>query len=208
MKGQLYWEEGKLFRLCEWGMRLAYVNVLWFFFTFAGLVVAGIAPSSISLFTVMRKWLTGQEDIPVFQTFFSTYKKEFWRTNAIGFVLGTGAGVLFLDFLFMTYTKGILSLILLAFLLMITMFYFIVCLYIFPVYVHYHLRVVDYIKHSFFIGIANPATTLTLTISVILLGMLFLSIPALIPFYGASLCSLIVMKGTLKCFRKIEGKLS
>ncbi|MCL6587611.1 MAG: YesL family protein [Anoxybacillus sp.] len=204
----LYSEKGMFYRLCEWGMKLAYVNILWFFFTFIGMIVAGIAPASVSLFTVMRKWLTGQEDIPVFQTFFSTYKKEFWRANVLGCVLGTGASILFLDFLYMTHVSRILQPIILALLLTIAMFYFIICIYIFPVYTHYHLRIVQYIKHSFFIGIANPAITSMIIMSVILLCLLFVYIPAIIPFYGVSLCSFIVMKGTLECFRKIEKRLS
>ncbi|BDG36084.1 DUF624 domain-containing protein [Saccharococcus caldoxylosilyticus] len=49
--------DGKLYRVCEWITRLACINILWMLFTLAGLIVFGIAPATVALFTIVRKWL-------------------------------------------------------------------------------------------------------------------------------------------------------
>ncbi len=46
---------GGLYRICEWVMRLAYVNLLWIGIFWLGLVVFGFFPSSAAMFAVVRK---------------------------------------------------------------------------------------------------------------------------------------------------------
>lgn len=206
MKVQSSWEEGRLYRLCDWIMKLAYVNILWFLFTLIGMIVTGIAPASISLFTVIRKWLIGEENIPIFKTFFYTYKKEFLRANAMGLLMIATACILYIDFLYMLNVRGMLQVIFSIFLFMATIFYMIIFVYVFPIYVHYKLRFFQYIKYSFLIGMVNPVITIKMIVSIILLVLLFMHIPGLVPFFGISLYSFILMWGGLQCFRKIEEK--
>ncbi len=68
---------GGFYRVSEWIMRFAYVNILWGLFTLAGLVLFGFMPATVAMFTVIRKWLMGETDIPVFKTFFASFKKRF-----------------------------------------------------------------------------------------------------------------------------------
>jgi uncharacterized membrane protein YesL len=59
-------------------MKLAYLNLLWIVFSVGGLIVFGSIPASVSLFTIVRKWLINKEtDLPIFHTFFQNYKNEF-----------------------------------------------------------------------------------------------------------------------------------
>jgi uncharacterized membrane protein YesL len=37
--------------LCDWVAKLAYVNLLWFLFTAAGLLIFGFMPATVALFT-------------------------------------------------------------------------------------------------------------------------------------------------------------
>ncbi|KPC99769.1 hypothetical protein LR69_02005 [Geobacillus sp. BCO2] len=84
--------DGKLYRACEWITRLAYINLLWLVFTVFGLVILGIAPATVALFTIVRKWLLFHDhDVPVLKTFVRTYKGEFWRANRIGLLLMAAA---------------------------------------------------------------------------------------------------------------------
>src|SRR5690625_6922967 len=78
---------GRVFRWCEGIMRLAYVNLLWILFTILGLGIFGIFPATIALFAVTRKWVMGDRDIPVFSTFWQTFRKEFLKSTLLGWVL-------------------------------------------------------------------------------------------------------------------------
>lgn len=72
------------YRFCEWVMRLAYLNLLWIGFSLAGAVVFGLAPATAAMFAVTRQWVMGNTDIPVFQTFFQTFKKEWAKSSVLG----------------------------------------------------------------------------------------------------------------------------
>ncbi|BDG43631.1 YesL family protein [Saccharococcus caldoxylosilyticus] len=201
------WLEGRIYGICEWITRLAYVNILWGLFTLVGAIFLGVAPATVALFTVVRKWLLfSDNDVPIFKTFFNTYKKEFLRANKIGLFIGLVSYILYIDFLYIANVREAFQLAFSVFLFVILVFYAITLLYIFPIYVHYELRFLQYIKYSFFIGMANPLMTLTMFLSIILLTVLFIYIPGLIPFFSVSLVSVVLMWCALRGFRKIEEK--
>lgn len=201
------WLEGRIYGICEWITRLAYVNILWGLFTLAGAIILGVAPATVALFTVVRKWLLfSDNDVPIFKTFLNTYKKEFWRANKIGLFIGLVSYVLYIDFLYIANVREAFQLAFSVFLIVILVFYAITLLYLFPIYVHYELRFLQYVKYSFFIGMANPLMTLTMFLSIILLTVLFMYIPGLIPFFSVSSFSVVLMWCALKVFRKIEEK--
>jgi uncharacterized membrane protein YesL len=201
------WLEGRIYGICEWITRLAYVNILWGLFTLVGAIFLGVAPATVALFTVVRKWLLfSDNDVPIFKTFFNTYKKEFLRANKIGLFIGLVTYILYIDFLYIANVRETFQLVFSVFLFIMLVFYAITLLYIFPIYVHYELRFLQYIKYSFFIGMANPLMTLTMFLSIILLTVLFIYIPGLIPFFSVSLVSVVLMWCALRGFRKIEEK--
>ncbi|NUK30247.1 YesL family protein [Parageobacillus sp. VR-IP] len=201
------WLEGRIYGICEWITRLAYVNILWGLFTLVGAIFLGVAPATVALFTVVRKWLLfSDNDVPIFKTFFNTYKKEFLRANKIGLFIGLVSYILYIDFLYIANVREAFQLAFSVFLFVILVFYAITLLYIFPIYVHYELRFLQYIKYSFFIGMANPLMTLTMFLSIFLLTVLFIYIPGLIPFFSVSLVSVVLMWCALRGFRKIEEK--
>jgi uncharacterized membrane protein YesL len=201
------WLEGRIYSICEWITRLAYVNILWGLFTLVGAIILGVAPATVALFTVVRKWLLfSDKDVPIFKTFFNTYKKEFLRANKIGLFIGVVAYILYIDFLYIVNIGEAFQLIFSFFLFVILVFYFITLLYIFPVYVHYELRFFQYIKYSFFIGMANPLMTFTMFLGSALLTVLFIYIPGLIPFFSISSFAIVLMWCALKGFRRIEEK--
>lgn len=199
--------DGKLYHVCEWITRLAYTNVLWVLFTLMGLIVFGIAPATVALFTIMRKWLVfHDDDVSVFKTFFQTYKKEFWRANRIGIVFIIIAYILYIDLLYMAHLPSSLQLPFLVVLLIIFIFYAVTLLYVFPIYVHYELTFWQYMKYSFLIGMASPLMTLAMFISAGLLFIVSMYILGLIPFFSVSLFSFVVMGCALRVFHRIEEK--
>src|SRR5690625_6342583 len=58
---------GGFYTLANWIMRLAYVNILWIAFSLVGIIILGFFPATIGMFTVIRKWIQGDGDIPIFK---------------------------------------------------------------------------------------------------------------------------------------------
>ncbi|WML41324.1 YesL family protein [Neobacillus sp. OS1-2] len=197
---------GKLFIVCEWMMKLAYLNLLWFLFSIAGFLLFGIMPATVALFTIIRKWLMKETDVPVWQTFLTAYRREFKRANGLGICLAISGVFLASDFLFLRMVDGALQLALLAPLLIITMGYIIIVLYIFPVYVHYEGTLMDYLKNAFFIGVLNFHITLLLLAGLGAILFLMLYQPGLIPFFGGASMAWIFMIGGNYCFKRISYK--
>src|SRR5690625_2024178 len=75
------------YRLALWVTRFAYLNLLWVVFTLVGLVFFGFLPATAAMFAVVRKWISGETDIPVLQTFWKSYRKEFMIINVIGYIV-------------------------------------------------------------------------------------------------------------------------
>ncbi len=69
------------YRICTWIMRMAYVNLLWVAFSLLGLGIFGFFPATAAMFVVIRKWLSSEQDIPVFKTFWNAFKTEFIKIN-------------------------------------------------------------------------------------------------------------------------------
>lgn len=197
---------GKLFIICEWIMKLAYVNLLWLLFTMAGLIVFGFMPATVSLFTIVRKWQMKETEVPVWDTFLTIYKKEFTKSNLLGFILVICAGFILLDLHFVNGLEGVLQLLFFVLLLIISTLYFITLMYLFPVYVHYDLRVTEYIKNSCLLGILNLHLTLIKAASSGSIIFLLLYSPAFIPFFSAVSITWILMYGGMYSFRKIEAR--
>jgi uncharacterized membrane protein YesL len=196
----------KAYTGCEWVMKLAYVNILWVLFSLSGLFLFGMSPASVALFTILRKWLINETDIPIFRTFLDTYKKEFIKANKIGWLMAMIGMFLYIDFKFIINMGATIQYVLSVPLLIITILYFITMLYIFPVYVSYELGMVQYIKNSFYIGIINMHITILMIAATFLLGILYTYIPGVVPFFSVSLVALIVMIGAKQSFQRIEEK--
>ncbi|WP_353961104.1 DUF624 domain-containing protein [Neobacillus sp. CF12] len=123
-------------------MKLAYLNFLWIIFTVGGLIVFGMIPATVSLFAIVRKWLiTKETDLPIFHTFYQNYKNEFLKSNKLGLVLVLMGLFLYYDFKLIMLSGGMLQYTLTVPLLLISIFYCITLLYIFPVYVHFDQKV-------------------------------------------------------------------
>jgi uncharacterized membrane protein YesL len=192
---------GGLYTLTEWITRFAYVNILWIGFSLLGLVVFGISPATVAMFTIIRKWIMGESDIPVFQTFWNSYKKEFLKSNGVGFVLAISVYIIFIDLNYLKLDTIIqIPLYLIIFAIIMTLFY------IFPVYVHYNVTFLQLFKNAFFIMMVNPLSSIMMLIGFVALFFVMKFLPALVFFFGGSLSAGIIMSSCYLAFQKIEKK--
>lgn len=205
MQMEANWATGRLYRFSHWIMKLAYVNLLWILFSILGLGVLGVFPATIALFTVLRKWEM-DEDIPIFQTFFQTYKNEFLKANVLGLVLSLVGYILYFNYIYITVIQGTIQLILSVVMLFAAILYFVIVLYLFQVYVHYDLKLFQYVRYSLFIGIANPIHTILMVALLALCAFFLYVVPGFLPFFFPSIFALVMMKVGLVSFEKIIEK--
>lgn len=194
---------GGIYKLCEWIMRLAYINLLWIMFTIMGLGLFGFFPATISMFTVVRKWLMGFDDIPVFKTFWNAYKKEFLKSNLLGLIIMITAYILYIDIQFLRSTDGFINVLFYPTILLCVGFILTLC-FVFPTFVHFDVSVFKVFKNSFLLMLMNPLSTLMMIIGSLAVYMVMTTIPGLIPLLGGSVLAFIIMWSAFLAFTRIE----
>lgn len=189
---------------CDWVLRFAYVNILWIVFTFLGLVIFGFFPATTATFAVVRMWVLKQTDVPIFKTFLITYRNEFVKSNVLGtliFIFGY-----FMYFNITIIEASTIPLLKLLYIPNVTVV--LICLltllYIFPIYVHFDLRIRGIIKNAFILMCINPIATFTMGVSSSFLCFLYYKFPGVIPFFSLSLIAFVQIMISNYVFTKIN----
>ncbi|MGP4075447.1 YesL family protein [Halobacillus sp. K22] len=198
---------GALYRMMVWISRLAYLHLLWILFTLAGAVIFGLFPSTTAMFAIVRDWLKGKTDRNLFSTFWIYFKGEFWKSNRLGLVV---LGLLLLISVDIYYIRTISEGVtwtyvpLFAFMFIFLLFLF----YLFPVFVHYDLKIPAILKNTFLIMLISPVQSFLILVSLASLMLVFRSLPALAFLFGGSLYTFITMWLSLHAFRRIDRQKS
>ncbi len=190
---EINWVYSKPYRACEWICRMVYLNILWLMATLFGCIIFGLLPATVAMFSVLRKWLMQEPNIPILSTFVTAYKREFMRANGLGLILAAAGLIIYFNFSIIGAMGEAISFVLLAGLISTSILYAVTLLLIFPIYAHYELKLTEYIKAALVLGIHNPLTLITLVLSLVLLYYLFYLVPGLIPFFSGSLTGLLSM---------------
>jgi uncharacterized membrane protein YesL len=194
-----------LYRIFEWITRFAYMNLLWILFTLAGGILFGFFPSTLAMFAITRDWLRGKTDTPLFPSFLSYYKKDFWKGNRLGLIIII---IGFLASFNLWFTQAGFEVLTwahvpsLAFLMLFLLF----LLYLFPVFVHYDLKVGQLIKQALLIMLVNPIHTILIVLCLASLFFIMQLLPALAFIFGGSTSAFIIMWLCLHAFNKIQRK--
>lgn len=192
----------------EWITKFAYINLLWIGFSLAGLIVLGFFPATIAMFTIIRKWLKGEADIPIFQTFWTTWKSEFFRSNGLGLLVTAVGGLIALNLVFINSSgnsfANVIQIPIYLFMFTATLTIF----YLFPVYVHYELKLFQMVKNSFLMMLISPIENIVMIAGIIAVIFVVKFIPALGFFFGGSLSAAIIMSAGYLVFGKMDRKRS
>ena len=194
----------RFYHLCEWVLRLAYLNLLWILFTCSGLIIFGFFPATAAAFSVALEWRKGKTDTPVFKTFRHSYKDEFWKSQMAGFVFLAAGFVLFfyLSFFyseFSSFKSGISVLI-----FVLVFFYLSALVFIFPILVRYDLSLSKYLKNAAALSMINPFQTIICLAGISIFGFILAFFPGLMPFFCISLPVMLITAVTQKTFIKVE----
>src|SRR5699024_9178366 len=122
-----------IFDMGNWLFKLMYLHVLWVAFTLLGVIFLGFFPATAGVYTVTRKWVEGDPDVPIFRTFFDVYKSIFFQINGLGYFMAFVGALLIYYFLFfyIFFCLCIIYVLLFLFLIFIIFFFF----FLFSVYV-------------------------------------------------------------------------
>lgn len=175
----------------EWILRMITATVIWAMFVCLGAVVFGIMPATTSLFTVMRVWLAGDTQTPLFKIFFCTFKAEFIGSNLIGALLGMCALLAYINFEYCLHHDLLLRYFILAPTMTISSLLVVVVIYIFPVISQLKTTPIRRIWIALMLGLSHPFRTLG-WIVVLVTYVSFLR--GLIAFLLVSTVSLLVTK--------------
>lgn len=192
-----------VYRFCEWITRLAYLNLLWLSFSLVGLVVFGITPSTVAMFTVVRKWLAGDTDFPIYKTFFAAFKKEFVKANIVGLILFGIAALFYVDFMIFGLMNQEPTYVTVIFTSLLTVFGVLV-LFLFPVYVYYDIPLSSTFKYALLISFSRPLHSLGMAAASIGLTFLILQHITIIIFFSGSLFAFIMTAFAMKAFKSID----
>lgn len=190
------------YRFCERIMHLAYLNLLWILFSLLALGIFGIFPATATVFALIR-----QEKVngitPTFTLFFIYFKRCFWKVNLMGWILAIVGYVIYVDFKLITYVEGNMKMFFYFSLLVVAIICLFVSFYVFPVYVHYNIK----IKKAYFISLMLIFTYPIQSIFIGVVSLLHLYIianfPGLIPFFGLSVWAFCVSHISHSAFSKV-----
>jgi uncharacterized membrane protein YesL len=188
-------------RLGDWALKLFLLNLLWILFSLIGLLIGGIFPATVALFAVIRKLIMPNQDVPLFKLFWNTFKKDFIKANLLGYLLLVGGFVLYVNLrVLQQLDSSLVNTLLSAATLIIAFLYLLTLLNVFPVFVHFNLKTIQHIKYAFILSIGKPLQSLLLIAGVAVTIFVLLQVPGLIPVFGVSLLSLVVMKIASRSF--------
>lgn len=185
-----------------WVVRLFALNCLWIGFTLFGFGVFGLMPATVAMFSVTRKWVTAQKEmVPIYHTFWTTYKKSFVQTNMYGLLFFLVGYLLITEFRIAQAGSGTAYTAAMFATLGIMLIFAIIMLYFFPIYVHFHLSYIDYVKWPLLISIIHPVLTVFLLVS---LGctfyFIYTTVPILIVLFGGSGAAYLIMWAVSQTF--------
>lgn len=195
---------GAFYRFGETVLLLLYVNLLWILFTLLGLVVFGIGPSTIAMYSVYRRWSMGESDVPVFITFWKSYKENFFKANILAFILIVVGYMLYVNLSYFKLQGAWLSIIIRYIILIVSLIYAIMLIYIFPIFVHYDNTFSNHFRNSILIAIYHPIRTIYVIAALYTVYYFLTIFPVFIFLMGPSLVSMIVMWITHRTFLRVE----
>ncbi|WP_058306510.1 YesL family protein [Gracilibacillus massiliensis] len=180
-------------KFCEGLIKLVYLNILWFFFSLLGAGIFGIVPASVTLCKLQKRWLEEKYTRSITKEFWNYYKKHFFRSNGLAIIMLIIGGIIYFDLTFFMKMEGLVPQMVSIMIFILSVWFMMTLIYIFPIYVSYQLKLLEYIKYAFIIGMLNPLKTVGIAVS--LFGIVYLSLfyPQILFSVGISLTFFMIM---------------
>ncbi len=163
-------------------------------------------PATCAMFAVVRRWIVGEGDTRVFQSFLKYYKENYKQSVKGGFIFGFLWISLCLNYFVFFYQQ---SMIFTYLFIGLAAFLFTWNSYFFSMLVHFEMKLFTSLKSSLFVTIGNPISSAGVAIISGILTVLSLKFTFIIAFFLGSLsvyCSFFYFyKVIQKTMRKINS---
>jgi uncharacterized membrane protein YesL len=177
---------GGIYKVCNWLMKLAIINLVWLLFVLAGLGIFGLFPATVAMLSVLKCWVK-QEECKMFPYFASVYRRSFVKANLLMVLTVAFGAVLITNFMIVQTMEGLLHVFLKYGMIFLFVLYSMVVLYVMPIFSHRAEGVRGTIKLSFVTSVLHPVRTGMLAGGFVLVYLVIRAIPGMIPFYSVSL---------------------
>ena len=194
----------KLFVVCEWIMNLVLLNLLFLFFSCAGLILFGFAPAYTAM-SLIFKQLSEGEDVRVIRSFYTIFKSELIKSNKFGILYGYLFILLCINFLFIQALPVTIQTAAMLVLIVLTILVLGSSLYIFPLYTKFESTVWLLIKNSLLLAIAFLPRTIFTLILIFAVAVICFYQPILIFLMGFSSICAITTLTSKPCIQKITN---
>lgn len=226
---------GGLYRITEWIMRLSVINVLWlicsipFFFVvlsffvqpevedikelvkqsvflLAVLAPFTLIPATAAMFTVARKWVIGDPDVPLLKTFFQGYKENYLQSMLGGILLEIIGLLLYNAYIFYSGQSGLTKLLSFVFLLLLFLLFAVFLNYI-SIMVHFHMKFWQVFKNAVLMTTGNPFISIfTIVLNIAIIYFCF-KFTFLFPFFMGSLMAIVTFFQFHRSYEKLMDKI-
>lgn len=196
-----------IWRVFNWVVRLAYINILWILFSLLGFIILGIGPATVSAFAVIRKLLEDKHEFSIWKLFMQVYKKEFWHANQLMLVVFPVCLLIYVDFIFlqMLPSSFFIDKVVFTGMIILSLLIIVWFSYLFAVYVHFELSFKLNFKHALLIAGINPLPTILILFGLFIFTITLFMIPAISIFYFMSLPVFMIQLCTKQAFKKIPN---
>lgn len=180
--------------MADWMMKLAFVNLLWIFFTILGLGVFGFYPAWIAMCRLLILWSKG-ENPPLLKTYWSVYRRVFFKGNLMAIGIIAMSILIFININVISYFGGFLF----YFYSISTLIIFIVMMLwsmIFALVVAENIQVIyskTMLIEPFKRLVLSPGKSIVLIIGIGVIYLLNGFIPGLLPVYSVSLIGWVMV---------------
>ncbi|MEH7275793.1 YesL family protein [Neobacillus vireti] len=194
----------KLDYLFHWIVRLVILNGLWILFSLLGLFVVGIFPATAAVLGVARKWMMGDQEIKIWNTYKQIYRSEFSSANGMGWILSVIGIILYLNYrVILNHAGEFVLAVPFAFYLLV-FFYIILVIWSFPLLVHYKATWRQHFKNAIIIGLTKIHYTIVCGAAIFAIIYFSLGYPGIIPFFTISLIGVVCMWFTSQIFQQLD----
>ncbi|GIN69890.1 hypothetical protein J14TS2_03650 [Bacillus sp. J14TS2] len=159
-------------------------------------------PATAAMFSVIRQWKR-KDETTVIRPFFIHFKRNFKDSFIVGLLWLPFGVLLYFNYLLIVQTQKGMALFTLIPIFLISLIYLFMSVYLFPIMVHYQVRIRDILKNSFIVSLVYfPTTFVLIGMGAILLTVLFFIPPfALIIFSCGAYMNFLLCD---RLFQKIE----
>lgn len=176
--------ESKVYRTLEVFTNFLLLNLLWLA---ACLPVVTAFPATAAMFAVVREW-TRKNEPSLLGFFFSSFKRYFWRSLAVGVPWALLGVLLAVNFTLVVEMEPVFQLPLYVFSSFAGLLYVFTSVYLFPTMVGFEMSWSSVVRNSFLLSVTQPLITLSCMSVMVASVIIFLLLPASALVLGSVAC--------------------